>query len=153
MQVPRPTLIAAGVLAVYGSVQAAIGASELAAAPPTTRLRAPMAALFAVAGFAVNVITYGTLGYVVAASGRSAGAAASSGALAGALAATATGAVNFVFFREQLRVYLASYGVAPDSTDALLVVGLVLGALFTAGMGALFAWLGAHFVRRRGAQA
>ena len=149
----RPTLVAAGVLAAWGALQSLVAAGELAAAAPTTRLRAPLTGLAGVIGFGLNVATYGALGRAVALSGGSAGAAAASGAVAGGLAAAASAVFSLLFFREQLRLLLASYGVSPTTSDGLLVAGLALGALLTAGLGALVAWLSALLFRPRGNEA
>lgn len=149
MRRPNPVFVAAGVLAAYGTLQAVVGAWELASATPTTHLRAPLSGLLAVVGVALNLVAYGALGYVVAAAGRAPGAAARAGATAGALASLGAAIVNLLFFRDQLRIYLASYGVAAATSDALLVIGLALGALLTAGFGGLVAWLAALVARGR----
>lgn len=146
----RLTLVAAGVLATWGALQSLLAAGELAAAPPTTRLRLPLTGLAGVIGFGLNVATYGALGRAIALGGGSSGAAAGSGAVSGALAAVASAAFNLILFREQVALLLASYGVSPATSDGLLAAGLVLGALLSAGLGAGAAWLAALLFRPKG---
>ncbi len=143
----RSTLIAAAVLASWGVLQSLLMTNEFASATPTTRLRTPLTGLVGAIGFGLNVATFGALGLLISRSGGSARQAAGSGALAGAIASGVSAIVTVVVFREPLRTLLASYGLSPAASDGVLLVGLGVGALLTAGLGALVAWLSARVFR------